>query len=84
LLDRIVAFYINPKGPHLLSAFCEYEDEIKEGGVAKLGLLDQLHRFDSGVAAEFDLPPDRLDKYHRSVACFAGAWTGQRRSARPA
>lgn len=72
-LDRVFAFHIGKKGPHPLSTFCEYENEVKALGgslEAKLERLDDLIEFDAALAREFNLPPEPLDKYHRCASFF--------------
>lgn len=72
-VDKVVAFFVNPSGPHMLSTFCEYENEVKDhsdAGAARLDHLPELLAFDRQLVKQFDLKPDRLDKYHRSAACF--------------
>jgi len=71
-LDRVFAFHIG-KGPHPLSTFWEYENEIKTPGgslEAKLERLDDLERFDGALSREFSLRPEPLDKYHRCASFF--------------
>lgn len=70
-LDRLFAFHINRTGFHPMSTFCEYENEIKSESKDlgdKLEHLDELLEFDAKVAEEFDLRPERLDKYHRCAS----------------
>jgi hypothetical protein len=72
-LDHLFAFRIGRRGPHPLSTFWEYENEIKaENGnlEAKLERLDELTAFDERLARDFDLKVERLDKYHRCASCF--------------
>lgn len=72
-LDRLFAFHINAKGVHSLSTFCEYENEIKaedDDLERKLEHLDELSDFDRKLGKEFDLKPERLDKYHRCASYF--------------
>ena len=72
-LDRIFAFHIGRRGPHPLSTFCEFENEIKAPGqdpVAKLGHIPQMLKFERRLAERFDLRPERLDKYHRCSSFF--------------
>ena len=72
-LDRVFAFHIDRSGIHPLSTFCEYEDEIKaenESFDAKLDHLPRLIEFDEAIAEKFDLPVERLDKYHRCASIF--------------
>ncbi len=72
-LDRIFAFHIGPRGPHPLSTFCEYENEVKAPGGdlwAKLEKVDELLKFDTRLARRFDLRPEPLDKYHRCASFF--------------
>ncbi len=72
-LDRLFAFHVGKDGPHPLSTFCEYENEIKapDGDLdAKLAHLDELIDFDEKLAKRFDLKPEPLDKYHRCASCF--------------
>ena len=72
-LDRLFAFHINAKGPHALSTFWEYENEIKtenEDLDAKLEFLPELVRFNKALSKEFALKIERLDKYHRCASCF--------------
>lgn len=72
-IDRLFAFDIHNPGLHAMSTFWEYENEIKAKGedfLAKLDHVDELHDFDSALAKRFDLPVERLDKYHRCAAFF--------------
>lgn len=72
-LDRLFAFHINPKGLHSASTFWEYENEIKaedDDLEDKLEHLDELLDFDKKLGKEFDLKPERLDKYHRCASYF--------------
>ncbi len=72
-LDQVFAFQVVPGGLHALSTFCEYENEIKsEGGRldAKLRHIPELVSFDKKLARRFNLPPERMDKYHRCASCF--------------
>lgn len=72
-LDHVFAFHINARGLHPLSAFCEYENEIKskkKSLTAKLDHLGELMEFEEKVAREFDLPLEKLDKYHRCTSIF--------------
>lgn len=72
-LDRISAFHIARKGLHSLSTFCEFENEIKAGDgslEAKLEHMDELLDFNEEIAGEFDLRPERLDKYRRCASFF--------------
>lgn len=72
-LDRISAFHISKRGLHSLSTFCEFENEIKAGDgslEAKLEHMDELLEFNEEIAGEFDLRPERLDKYHRCASFF--------------
>jgi len=72
-LDRIFAFHIGPKGPHPLSSFCEYENEIKSlnGDLReKLKRVEDVLEFDAMLGKKFDLRPEPLDKYHRSASFF--------------
>jgi len=83
-LDRLCAFHIRPSGLHPLSTFWEYENEIKAEGESigrKLERLRQLRRFDERLARRFDLPFEKLDKYHRCAAHFIKL--SRRRPARP-
>jgi hypothetical protein len=72
-LDHLFAFHINKNGPHALSSFWEYENEIKtenEGLESKLDHIPDLLDFDAALAKKFDLRSERLDKYHRLASCF--------------
>ena len=72
-VDRLFAFHINRSGPHSLSTFWEYENEIKtegEGLEAKIEHIKELIKFDSGISKKFKLRPEKLDKYHRLASCF--------------
>ena len=72
-LDRVFAFHIDRKGPHPLSTFCEYENEIKALGEsleAKLKRLDDLIEFDRALSRKFEFHPEPLDKYHRCESFF--------------
>ena len=84
-LDRLYAFRINRRGLHALSAFWEFENEIKAKDNdlgSKLKHLPELRAFDRGVSRKFDLRPERLDKYHRCASCFValGRARGRRRA----
>lgn len=68
-LDQICAFHIRPQGLHPLATFWEYENEIKsEDFHFKVQHIADLRRFDAALARRFDLPGERLDKYHRCAA----------------
>ena len=72
-LDRLCAFHIRPGGLHPLSTFWEYEDEVKtedEDLLLKLQRIPQMRKFDARLARRFDMPLERLDKYHRCAAHF--------------
>ena len=70
-LDKLCAFHIRPAGLHPLSTFWEFENEIKSEDIAfKLEHIGELRRFDSRLARRFDLPAEKLDKYHRCAAHF--------------
>ncbi|MDX6770545.1 MAG: CYTH domain-containing protein [Elusimicrobiota bacterium] len=72
-LDRISAFHIAKRGLHALSTFCEFENEIKAGDgslEAKLEHMDELLEFNEEIQDEFDLRPERLDKYRRCASFF--------------
>lgn len=72
-LDRISAFHIAKRGLHALSTFCEFENEIKAGDgslEAKLEHMDELLEFNEEIEDEFDLRPERLDKYRRCASFF--------------
>lgn len=72
-LDRLFAFHINRHGPHAVSTFWEYENEIKTEGKglrAKLKHVPDLLKFDRQLSRRFDLRPERLDKYHRCASLF--------------
>ncbi|MDD5629963.1 MAG: CYTH domain-containing protein [Elusimicrobia bacterium] len=70
-LDKLCAFHIRPAGLHPLSTFWEFENEVKSEAIAfKLERLDELRKFDSRLARRFDLPSEKLDKYHRCAAHF--------------
>jgi inorganic triphosphatase YgiF len=72
-LDRISAFHIAKRGLHSLSTFCEFENEIKAGDgslEAKLEHMDELLEFNEEIQDEFDLRPERLDKYRRCASFF--------------
>ena len=73
-LDRVFAFHIG-KGPHPLSTFWEYENEIKtpSGSLEdKLEHLPELLNFDRALRREFSLKTEPLDKYHRCASFFIG------------
>lgn len=73
-LDRVFAFHIGRSGPHPLSTFCEYENEIKSENASlqdKIKTLPALLSFDRAVCKSFSLKPERLDKYHRCASFFA-------------
>ncbi len=73
-LDRVFAFHINRFGPHPLSTFCEYENEVKaktHGLGPKLKRLPDLLEFDGKIAEKFHLPQEKLDKYHRCASLFS-------------
>ncbi len=70
-IDRVFAFHINGSGPHAVSTFWEYENEIKthaKASLAKIELLPELLRFEEKLSEEFDLKAERLDKYHRCAS----------------
>ncbi|MBI5201635.1 MAG: CYTH domain-containing protein [Elusimicrobia bacterium] len=72
-LDRLFAFHVGKKAPHPLSTFCEFEVEIKAADndlERKLKNLDKLEEFTQELAKKFHLPPEPLDKYHRSASFF--------------
>lgn len=72
-VDQVYAFQINRTGLHALSTFYEYENEIKSPAgsiIAKLEHLDEMKKFDEELVREFDLIPERLDKYRRCASCF--------------
>lgn len=72
-LDRVFAFHIGNRGPHPLSTFWEYENEIKTPGgnlEDKLEYIPALLKFDSVLCREFSLRPEPLDKYRRCVSSF--------------
>ena len=72
-LDRIFAFHIGKTGPHPLSTFCEFENEIKSPGgslEAKLAHVDELTDFNAALGREFSLRREPLDKYHRCQSFF--------------
>lgn len=82
-VDRVFAFQIASSGLHVLSTFCEYENEIKSDGgdiYAKLRHIPDLLAFDRKLARHFNLRPERLDKYHRCAACFLPAGKKKRPS----
>jgi hypothetical protein len=81
-LDRIFAFHVTPSGIHSVSTFFEYENEVKtegEGLEAKIEHIPELLEFDRKLTKEFDLRPERLDKYHRCASCFLGVGSKKRR-----
>lgn len=72
-LDRVFAFHVGKRGPHPLSTFCEYENEVKSASGElgpKLKRLDRLLDFDAALARRFRLPKEPLDKYHRCASFF--------------
>jgi hypothetical protein len=70
-LDKLCAFHIRPAGLHPLSTFWEFEDELKSEDLGwKLENLKELRRFEGRLAKRFDMPEERLDKYHRCAAHF--------------
>ncbi|MBI4178935.1 CYTH domain-containing protein [bacterium] len=75
-VDQVFAFETATQshtGLHSLSAFCEYENEIKSDGenlLFKLKHIPDLLDFDRKLAKHFNMPPERLDKYHRCASCF--------------
>jgi hypothetical protein len=72
-LDHIFAFHVTQSGIHTVSTFWEYENEVKtegEGLEAKIEHIPELLKFDKALSKEFDLRPERLDKYHRCASCF--------------
>jgi hypothetical protein len=73
-LDRVFAFHIGKRGPHPLSTFCEYENEVKSASGElgpKLKRLDGLLDFDASLAKRFRMPREPLDKYHRCASFFS-------------
>jgi hypothetical protein len=70
-LDKLCAFHIRPAGLHPLSTFWEFEDELKAEDLGwKLENLKELRRFERRLAKRFDMPEERLDKYHRCASHF--------------
>ncbi|MFA6003372.1 MAG: CYTH domain-containing protein [Elusimicrobiota bacterium] len=72
-LDRLFAFHIRPSGLHPLSTFWEYEDEVKTADDdlgEKMERVADMRRFDARLAKRFDMPAERMDKYHRCAAHF--------------
>lgn len=72
-IDRVSVFHLNRKGPHPLSTFYEYENEIKAEGSSlssKLKRLPELLKFDRKVVRRFRLKPEPLDKYRRCASIF--------------
>ncbi len=72
-LDRVSAFHISRRGPHSLSTFCEFENEIKAGDgslAAKLEHMDELLEFNAAVSRKFALRREPFDKYHRCASFF--------------
>lgn len=72
-VDRVSVFHINRVGPHSMSTFWEYENEVKteDGNLeSKLALIPRLKKFDADLAERFDLVSERLDKYRRCASCF--------------
>jgi inorganic triphosphatase YgiF len=72
-LDRVSAFHVSRSGPHSLSTFCEFENEIKAGDGslrAKLDHMDELLEFNETVSRKFRLRREPLDKYHRCASFF--------------
>lgn len=72
-LDRLCAFHIRASGLHSLSTFWEYEDEVKAADddlAGKLERVADMRRFDTRLAKRFDMPAERMDKYHRCAAYF--------------
>jgi hypothetical protein len=70
-VDRLFAVRLRGAGFQPLSAFWEYENEIKAPDhdlETKLAHLPDLLRFDRALARRFGLRPSRLDKYHRCAA----------------
>jgi hypothetical protein len=81
-VDRLFAFHVNKDGPHSLSTFWEYENEIKtegEGLEAKIEHIPELLKFNRDLAKKFDLKPEKLDKYHRLASCFVGLGSRKKR-----
>lgn len=74
-LDRLLAFRVSRSGLHAVSAFWEYENEVKDPRNdirAKIEKIPVLLRFDARIAARFGLRPCRLDKYHRCATWSPG------------
>ena len=72
-LDRLFAFHVGKRAPHPLSTFCEFEVEVKAADndlERKLKNLDKLQNFTQFLAKRFHMPPEPLDKYHRSASFF--------------
>lgn len=72
-LDRLFAFHVGKKAPHPLSTFCEFEVEVKAADnelERKLKHIDEMLEFTQDMAQRFHLPPEPLDKYHRSASFF--------------
>ena len=70
-LDKLCAFHIRPSGLHPLSTFWEFENEIKSEDIScTLENIGRMRKFDERLARRFDLPAEKLDKYHRCAAHF--------------
>ncbi len=72
-LDKVYSFYVAHKRMHLMSTFCEYENEIKAKDNSleeKLKNMPLLRRFNRKVLSKFDLPLEKKDKYHRCMSLF--------------
>ena len=72
-LDQVFAFHISKNGIHPLSAFCEYENEIKAPRESLSGKMEHIRdmlAFDKDLIRRFDMPPEPLDKYHRCASFF--------------
>lgn len=72
-LDRVFAFHIAGKTMHPLSSFCEYENEIKsekKSLESKIKRIPDLLNFDKKIAKRFNMPVEKLDKYHRCSSFF--------------
>ncbi len=75
-VDRVFAFHINKSGPHPLSTFYEFENEIKAVGSSlksKMAHLGDLLKFNEKLGRKFRLHPEPLDKYHRCTSLFLPA-----------
>jgi len=72
-LDKISTFYVRGTNIFPMATFCEYENEIKAESKSleeKLNNLHHLIKFDKVITANFNLPAESKDKYHKCLSFF--------------